>query len=97
LHDRDALSELFAPSGFEITTYEQCLSFTASSPHEYLDAESANHPLAIVGRAVLEPRGEAEALRNRMLSIYEAGNEDPDAFRVTSRYIVATARAKGLG
>jgi hypothetical protein len=28
----------------------------------------------------------------RMLSIYEAANEDPDAFRVTSRYIVATAQ-----
>jgi hypothetical protein len=27
-----------------------------------------------------------------MLTIYEAGNEDPSAFRVTSRYVVAAAR-----
>jgi hypothetical protein len=27
-----------------------------------------------------------------MLAIYEEANEDPDAFRVTSRYVVATAR-----
>jgi hypothetical protein len=57
-----------------------------------LDTESANHPLAVAVRAVLEPRGEAEALRHRMLATYEAANEDPDAFRVTSRYVVATAR-----
>jgi hypothetical protein len=27
-----------------------------------------------------------------MLAIFEAGNEDSDAFRVASRYVVATAR-----
>jgi ubiquinone/menaquinone biosynthesis C-methylase UbiE len=29
--------------------------------------------------------------RARMLAIYEDANEDPDAFRTTSRYVVATA------
>ena len=41
---------------------------------------------------MLEARGELERLRERLLAIFEAGNEDPDAFRVTSRYAVATAR-----
>jgi SAM-dependent methyltransferase len=91
-HDRTALRDLFAPYGFEVTVEEQSLSFTANSPQDYLDTESANHPLAVAGRAVLEPRGEADELRARMLSIYERANEDPDGFRVTSRYIVATAR-----
>lgn len=62
-HDRDALAELFAPYGFDITVAEERLAFTANSPRDYLDAESANHPLAVAGRAVLEPRGEATALR----------------------------------
>jgi SAM-dependent methyltransferase len=91
-HHRDALAELFAPYDFEVATEEERLAFTANSPRDYLDAESANHPLAVAGRAVLEPRGEAQALRDRMLAIYEAANEDPDGFRVTSHYIVATAR-----
>ena len=43
---------------------------------------------------MLGPRGEGDALRERMLAIYEAANEDPDAFRVTSRYVVATARRR---
>jgi len=28
---------------------------------------------------------------DRTLEVFEAANEDPDAFKVTSRYIVATA------
>jgi hypothetical protein len=76
----------------KVTIEEQSLAFAAKSPRDYVNTESANHPLAVAGRAVLEPRGEAEALRGRMLSIYEAANEVPDGFRVTSRYVVATAR-----
>jgi SAM-dependent methyltransferase len=91
-HDRDALAELFAPYGFDVTVEEQRLAFTGNSPRDYVDAESVNHPLAVAGRAVLEPRGETQALRDRMVSIYEAANEDLDGFRVTSRYTVATAR-----
>jgi SAM-dependent methyltransferase len=91
-HDHEALRGLFAPYGFEVTVEEERLAFTASSPHEYLTSESANHPLAVAGRELLERSGEAEALRDRMLSIYEAANEDPDGFRVTSRYVVAAAR-----
>lgn len=91
-HDGDALAPLLAPYGFEVAATEERLAFSARSACAYVEAESANHPLAVAGRAILEPRGEAEALRDRMLSIYEAANEDPHAFRVTSRYVVATAR-----
>jgi len=90
-HDRDALAELFAPHDFEVTVAEERLSFTAPTARAYLD-EQAHHPLAIAGRALLDPRGESDALRNRMLAILEAGNDDPGAFRITSRYVVATAR-----
>jgi SAM-dependent methyltransferase len=90
-HDRDALAELFAPHGFEVSLDEERLAFTAESPCAFLE-EEAEHPLAVAGHAVLEPRGESEALRERMLAIYEAGNEDPAAFRLTSRYVVATLR-----
>jgi len=76
----------------EVAVQEERLAFTANSPREYVDAESANHPLAVASRAVLERRGEDQAVRDSMLSIYEAANEDPDGFRVTSRYVVAAAR-----
>jgi hypothetical protein len=49
----------------------------------------------VAGLGVLEPLGQAEALRDRLLEILENGNEDRDGFRVTSRYVVATARRDG--
>ena len=92
-HERTALADLFAPHGFEVTVDDQHLAFTAPSPQAFLD-EQAEHPMAVAGQAVLGPRGEGDALRERMLAIYEAANEDPGAFRVTSRYVVATARRR---
>jgi len=46
----------------------------------------------VSGRELLKQRGELDATRDRALKILETRNEDPNAFRVTSDYIVATAR-----
>ena len=92
-HEHAALSDLLAPHGFgEIAIHDEQLAITGASPREYLDSEGENHPMAVAGRAMLERTGEGPAVRERMLAIFEAGNEDPDAFRVTSRYVVAVAR-----
>jgi SAM-dependent methyltransferase len=91
-HDREALAELLEPHGFEVVTQEERLAFMAESPVAYLEGEWQEHPLWVAGRALLEPRGQLEPLRERGLAILEEGNEDPDAFRTTSRYVVATAR-----
>lgn len=90
-HDPEAVSALLGEHGFTVTTTEHSLAFTAESPRAWLEQQARDHPLSVAGAAVLEPRGELEAVRARMLEIYEAGNEDPDAFRVTSRYVIATA------
>ena len=68
------------------------LVFTAPSPEAYLDAESANHPLAIAAFGLLQHRGQAEAGRARLLDVLRDGNEDAGAFRCTSRYVVLVAR-----
>jgi SAM-dependent methyltransferase len=90
-HEPDALAGMLAPHGFSISAEERRISFTGESPAQFLDAES-DHPLAVAARAVLEPRGEGEALRERMRQVLEEGNEDPQAFRVTSRYLIIAAR-----
>jgi SAM-dependent methyltransferase len=94
-HEPAALRDLLGPHGFDVDTEEHRIAFTGKSPREFVESEAANHPLAIAGRAVLEPRGELNVLEERMLAIYEAANEDPDGFRITSRYIVASARRGG--
>jgi SAM-dependent methyltransferase len=90
-HDRDALTALFGPHGFDVEIDEHAHAFTAESPRAYVESEFESHPLWVSGRALLEPRGEAEAVRERALEILVTRNEDPDGFRVTSRYVVATA------
>ena len=93
-HERDALADLFGAQGFEVELEEAEIAFTGPSAREYLEAEGDNHPAALAGRAVLEPRGEGQAVFERMLEVLEKGNEDPDGFRVTSRYVIVTARRR---
>jgi SAM-dependent methyltransferase len=88
-HDRDALAGLFGTYGCGVELEEHSLTFSAASVDEYLKVESRNHPMAVTGIAVLEQLGQAEALRNRLHHILAEGNEDPNAFRATSRYVVA--------
>lgn len=88
-HEAEALRGLFAPHGLGVAVEEQPIAFTASSPEAFLDSEAENHPLAVAARPVLERAGRAEELRGRLLQIYAEANEDPSAFRVTSRYVVA--------
>ncbi len=89
-HEHDALSDLFAPRGFSVSITEHSLAFGAPSVDEFMRVEGENHPLAIAARPVLESAGRAEEVREGMRRIYEKGNEDPTAFRVTSNYVVAT-------
>lgn len=90
-HELDAVAGLLAPHGFHVAVSEHQLAFTASSPREYLEEESRNHPLAVIGRRLLDQLGGYDDLQERMLGILERGNEVPGAFRVTSTYVVMTA------
>ena len=91
-HEPDALAALFEAHGFRVTTDEKTLAFTAPSLDEYMATEARDHPMAVAGMAVLETFGQAEAVRQRMRAVLAEANEDPAAFQVTSRYIVATLR-----
>jgi SAM-dependent methyltransferase len=90
-HEHPALAELFAPFGFSVTVHEAELPFAAPSPQDYVDTLFEEHPLWIADRELIEPSGSMSAVRDRSLAVFEAANEDRDAFRVTSRYVVAVA------
>jgi hypothetical protein len=48
-------------------------------------------------RPILEGGGTGEAVGEQVLAVLRAGNEDPAAFRVTSRYrIVGVTRCLGI-
>ena len=88
-HELESLSGLFAPYGFTPSLTEHTIAWGASSVDEFMRIEGENHPLAIAARPVLEGAGRAEEVREGMRRIYLEANEDPDGFRITSRYVVA--------
>jgi SAM-dependent methyltransferase len=88
-HELESLSGLFTPFGLTVSLTEHALAFAAPSVDVFMRIEGENHPLAIAARPALEGAGRAEEVRQGMRRIYEEGNEDPEAFRVTSRYVVA--------
>ena len=90
-HEADALAELFSPHGLSLSMEDQTIAFEAPSAREFAEFEFQNHPMWIKAREQLGPE-RSEQLRDRGLLIYEEGNEDPDAFRTTSRYVVAEVR-----
>ncbi|TIW59716.1 MAG: methyltransferase domain-containing protein [Mesorhizobium sp.] len=90
-HDPVALARLLQPSGFALSFEEHELAFTAASARDFLDQQMKDHPLAVAGIAVLDKLGQAQRVHDDLLAILESGNEDPKGFRVTSRYVVATA------
>ncbi len=88
-HAADALDELFGPHGFSVSLEEHTIPFEASSASEFAEGEFEFHPMWVGIREKLGPERAAE-VRDRGLATYEKANEDRDAFRVSSRYVVAT-------
>jgi SAM-dependent methyltransferase len=88
-HELEALSGLFEPHGFSVSLTEHKLAFSAPTIDEFMRIEGENHPLAVASRPVLEEAGRVDEVRDGMRQIYEAANEDPEGFRITSRYVVA--------
>jgi SAM-dependent methyltransferase len=83
-HDPDALEQLLGPHGFQPELERHALSFTGDSPEGYFERDIEQHPTWA---------GDAEA-RAEALALLTAENEDPGGFRVTSEYVVVTARRR---
>ena len=94
-HDEDAVTALLGPYGLMVEFESRSLAFTATSARDYAEEECRHHPLWVEARAVLEPLGGWRALCEDVRDIYTEANEDPSAFRVTSRYVVVTATRTG--
>jgi SAM-dependent methyltransferase len=90
-HDPVAVGELFGAHGFAVEHRSHELGFTAESPEAFATREFEDDPRWIAGRAALEAAQAREAVERRVTEILRTANEDPRAFRVTSRYLVFTA------
>jgi SAM-dependent methyltransferase len=93
-HEREALAALLGPHGFTVASEERGIAFRGPSAREWLEGEVRFHPVRVAAAGVLRPEASEEVAR-RSLQIFEQANEDPDAFQVTSRYVIATATRNG--
>ncbi len=89
-HQPEALAGLLGPHGFSLALEERTIPFRGPSPAEWLDSEIRFHPMRAAAAGVLSEEAATEVSR-RALEIFEAANEDPNAFQVTSRYVIAVA------
>lgn len=92
-HDEPELEALFSRHGMKTWVRgPHQLVISDVSPEAYLDAEMANHPMAIASDGVFRQHGVSEEARERLLGVLRDHNEDEDAFRSTSQYVVVLAR-----
>jgi len=87
-HDPEAVGELAARHDAHVRVHEGLLRITADSPEAYFAANEQSHPMSVAGRPVLERAGGYSEVREQALAILREGNEDPQAFRVSSPYRV---------
>jgi SAM-dependent methyltransferase len=93
-HEREAVAGLLGPLGFSVAVEERSISFRGASPQAWLEEDVRFHPLRVAAAGVLGEEA-AAAVSRRSLEVFEAANEDPDAFQVTSRYAIARATRGG--
>ena len=88
-HSADAVAELFERFGFSLELQPLTLRFTDACAESFLDAEIGAHPAWSTARITLERAGTFETVRERILCVLRDANEDPDAFCVSSPYVLA--------
>jgi SAM-dependent methyltransferase len=89
-HDREALTGLLGPHGFAVEVSNGALAFRGTSAAEWFEKEVRFHPIRVAAAGVLGEEAAAQ-VAEQTLAILEEANEDPGAFRVTSRYVIARA------
>jgi SAM-dependent methyltransferase len=90
-HDRAALIALAEPLGLTVSMDEVSLAFRAASPEAQVERDATTHPTWLDTVAKLDGLGGNDSeLRARATEALREINEDPDAFRTTSRYVIAT-------
>jgi SAM-dependent methyltransferase len=88
--DPDFVRGLFAAHDVAIEIAE--ISFTAASPEAYVAEQARTHPMWLAAAPRLREIGRYDDVMARTTAVFAEANEDPDAFRTTSRYHVVTVR-----
>jgi len=86
--NRAAVAELFGRHDARVEFEDATVAFIGESAEAYFDRAQSEDPRHLLSREVLKRAGTYSAVRSAMIAALEEGNEDPNAFRVTSRYVI---------
>ncbi len=85
--DAAAVRTLFADLPVRLAFTSAALAFVALSPEAYVQELTDHHPVWLGARAAIGDEAYAR-LHRQLVAIFTAANEDPGAFRITSRYLI---------
>jgi len=91
-HDWSALDGLIGHLGFAVELEEAELTLKGDTALDFIEAEFKHGPLWVEARSILEPAGRWQELRDAAARTYNDANEDPPRFRLTTPYVMASAR-----
>jgi SAM-dependent methyltransferase len=85
--------ELFVGTGVELEFDRATVEFVDDSVDEFMAEYERDLPPIVAARALLEPEGKWEALRNDILKLYNEENEaDDGSYRSHGEYLVSKGR-----
>jgi SAM-dependent methyltransferase len=86
--DPEVVRSLFAPHRVEVA--EAGIAFEAPSVEAYVSEQATAHPMWLGVLPALRQAGKEDEVTAEITRIFTEANEDPAAFRTTSRYRVTT-------
>jgi SAM-dependent methyltransferase len=91
--DEDHIRGLFADSGAELTCERRTVMFSGESAESWLEADERMLGPALMAKALLEPQGRYDELRQDMIELYNECNEATDgSFTVRAEYLLSVAQ-----
>jgi SAM-dependent methyltransferase len=91
--DSAAVAAIAEPRGLAVSSTRGELEVRAPSPAAYVDA-GREHPVTVDAWPALERAGVAAALREEMIDVLAAANEDPHGLLLRSPYVVHDLRPR---
>lgn len=91
-HDPAALSALFAPHAYQVTTTTLELEVVTPSPEDYWDTRIANHPLGVSTFPLLQQAGRLDEVRAHFLqTLADNWTDTTGQVRLPAQYLLASA------
>ena len=95
LEDPDAAVPALEALGAAVKVHDASIEFRRASAAAWMAENDEHHPMSIAARRMVSDPAAYDAARRRAVELLESGNEDPQAWRVTSRYVVYELRHAG--